>query len=196
VTSCARCAGDENPDTTTSFGHGGGGLIPCGNFWFPLPFLIEKGIVFVTFHRERTIGRPSPKYLVVADAACAAISSHMLLAGLNSEAHETRHRVPASLATSKLPTPNPASLATSIALTLQIHQPCDQQVQSTRARPECSIHASREGQQDRGTEQASRFGDAARVLTPGVHCCTFLSIGREIGFPRFRRERDHQHSMP
>jgi hypothetical protein len=47
--------------------------------------------------------------------------------------------------------------------------------------------------QDRGTEQASLFGDAAQVSTPRVHCCTFLSIGRAIGFPRFRREQNHQH---
>jgi hypothetical protein len=107
VTTCARCARDGNPEDTAGFGHGGAASIPSENFWFPHPFLMERGIVFSTCHRERTIGRPSPKYLVVADAACAAISSQMLPAGSNSGARVTRHRVPASLATSKLPTPSP-----------------------------------------------------------------------------------------
>jgi hypothetical protein len=107
VTTRARCAGDGNPDDTAGFGHGGVASIPCGNGWFPRPFLMERGIVFKTCHRERTIGRPSPKYLVVADAACAAIPSQMLPAGSNSEARETRRQMPASLATSKLPTPSP-----------------------------------------------------------------------------------------
>jgi hypothetical protein len=104
MTTCARCARDGNSDDTTGFGHGGAVSIPCGNFWFPLPFLIEKGIVFVTFHRERTIGRPSPKYLVVVDAACAAISSHVLPAGSNSRARP-RHSRSTSLATSKSKAP-------------------------------------------------------------------------------------------
>jgi hypothetical protein len=180
VTTRARCAGDRNPDATTSFGHGGGALIPCETAsCAPHPFRIEKGIVFITFHRERTIGRPSPNNLVVADAACAAISSQMLPAGPNSRARKICRRKRASLAANKLPTPDLASLATSKARTRQTRWPCDQQIQHTRARPECSIHADHEGQQDRGTGHAPRFGDVAHVSTPAcIAARSFLLEGR------------------
>jgi hypothetical protein len=77
----------------------------------PHPFHIERGIGLLAFHREKTIGRRSPKNLVGADAAFAAISSQELPAGLNSEAQSPTsstsqprdQQAPTSLATSKRP---------------------------------------------------------------------------------------------